>query len=295
MREVMYDINSVVIAAVLFASMAIAIEVGYHLGRKIEVRASESSKAHVTGIQASLLGVLALLLGFTFSISLQRFDNRSAAVVDEANAIGTAELRADLLPASVRGDVQKLLNDYIGLRIQTGAVNMVHENERNELLEKSELLHAALWRLAVQAANDDPRPVTSGLFIQALNEMIDSYGRRDAALNRHVPEVVLFLLYSTFLMTGIIVGYASGLTGHRASFVTYIMIGLIVLLAFIIIDLDRPRRGLIEVNQQSLINLQAAFNKKQPVIARLPTRDQQAQAPSFGHYEILPAEPANTD
>lgn len=289
----MYDLNSVLIASVLFASMAIAIEVGYRIGLKIENRANESAKAHVTGIQASLLGVLALLLGFTFSISLQRFDNRSVAVVDEANTIGTTALRAQLLPASVRDEVQKLLNDYIEVRIQTGAITTVHQEERDVLLQKSQQLHDALWRLAVRATDDDARPVTTGLFIQALNEMIDSYARRDAALDRHVPEVVLFLLYSTFIMTGIIVGYASGLTGNRASFVTYIMVGLIVLLAFIIIDLDRPRRGLIEVNQHSLISLQAAFNKKQPVIVRQSPSPGSAEAPSFGRYQILPAESAN--
>ncbi len=198
-----------------------------------------------------------------------------------------------VLIASVRNEVRKLLNEYIDLHIQTGAVTTVREEERHELLEKSELLHAALWRLTVLAADDDARPMTTGLFIQALNDMIDSYGRRDAALNRHVPEVGLFLLYSTFLMTGIIVGYASGVTGHRASFVTYIMVALIVLLAFIIIDLDRPRRGLIEVNQQSLINLQATFHKNQPVIAHVSALDNHNRTPGFGNHEILPAEPVN--
>jgi hypothetical protein len=66
---------------------------------------------------------------------------------------------------------------------------------------------------------------------------------------------VLFLLFATFLMTGVIVGYASGLHGHRASFVTHVMVALIVLLVFIIIDLDRPRRGLIQVSQTSMLEL----------------------------------------
>ena len=68
-----------------------------------------------------------------------------------------------------------------------------------------------------RAAEADPNPVTSGLFVQAINEMIDSYGRRDAGLNRHVPEVVLFLLYAALLMTGAVVGLSSGLSGHRPS------------------------------------------------------------------------------
>jgi hypothetical protein len=84
----------------------VGIEMSYRMGLRTRVSADEASKAHINTIAASLLGILALLLGFTFSLSLQPFDSRSAAVVDEANAIGTAYLRAQLLPASVRSDVR---------------------------------------------------------------------------------------------------------------------------------------------------------------------------------------------
>lgn len=253
----MYDLNSALIAGILFVSMVLAVELGYRIGRIRERSASESSKAHINAVQASLLGVLALLLGFTFSLSLQRFDSRSAAVVDEANAIGTAYLRTQLLPASVRSEVQRLLRDYLRVRVQAGHITLADQAEREVLLAEAKRIVEALWRHARQAAEEDNSPVRSGLFIQSLNELIDSFGRRDAALDRHVPELVLFLLYGTFLMTGSIVGFASGVAGHRAPFVTYIMVALIVLLVFIIIDLDRPRRGLIEVSQKSLIDLQA--------------------------------------
>lgn len=263
MQEFMYDLSSVTIAVVLFVSMALAIEAGYRIGRRHQVSANDSSKAHVNTIQASLLGILALLLGFTFSLSLQRYDSRSEAVVDEANAIGTAYLRAQLLPASVREDVRSLLRDYVDLRVAAGAVALDHRGERDALLARAAHAQGALWRYARQAAEEHASPVTSGLFIQALNELIDSYGRRDAELSRHVPETVLLLLYGTFLMAGVIVGYAAGTAGHRASFVAYVLVALIVLLVFIIIDLDRPRRGLIEVSQKSLTDLQAAMRAEQ--------------------------------
>jgi len=93
------------------------------------------------------------------------------------------------------------------------------------------------------------------LFIQALNDVIDSYGLRDAALNRHVPKLVLFLVFGTFAMAAGLVGFSAGLAGKRIFFPTYVLIVLIALLAFIIIDLDRPRRGSIAVSQQSLIDL----------------------------------------
>lgn len=260
MREVMYDQSSVMIAGILFVSMALAIEFGYRIGCRKRAQADEAYEAQINTIQASLLGVLALLLGFTFSLSLQRYDSRSAAVVDEANAIGTAYLRAQLLPSSVRDETRVLLRGYLDLRIQASAITMVHDSERQELLTKSNQHLDALWQNARQAAEEDGRPVTSGLFIQSLNELIDSFGRRDAALNRHVPELVLFLLFGTFLLAMCIIGYASGVAGRRASFVTYIMVILIVLLVFMIIDLDRPRRGLIEISQKSMTDLQVTIN-----------------------------------
>ena len=90
--------------------------------------------------------------------------------------------------------------------------------------------------------------------------MIDSYGERDAALNRHVPEVVLFLLFGTFILTASLVGYSAGLAGHRASLATHVLVAMIVLLVFVIIDLDRPRRGLIQISQQSLLDLQGSVD-----------------------------------
>lgn len=259
----MYNQSSVLITTILFVSLVLAIEAGYRIGRRSREAANEGSKSHVNAIQASLLGVLALLLGFTFSLALQRYDSRSEAVVDEANAIGTTYLRAQLLPASIRSEVQALLRNYLDVRIQEGTVPLSNQAERQALLMNASQDQDALWQYALQAAEEDKSPVTSGLFIQSLNELIDSYGRRNAALERHVPEVVLFLLFGTFIMTWGIVGYASGVAGHRVSFAAYIMLVLIVLLIFIIIDLDRPRRGLIEINQASLTQLQAAIETGQ--------------------------------
>jgi hypothetical protein len=87
--------------------------------------------------------------------------------------------------------------------------------------------------------------------------MIGELVKRDAAMSRHVPETVLLLLCGTFLITAMIMGYATGIAGHRTSFVAYLMIGLIVILAYLIIDLDRPRRGLVQVSEKSLRDLQA--------------------------------------
>ena len=256
----MYYINSILIAIILFISMVAAIEIGYRIGLKKKEIANEASKAHLNSIQASVIGILALLLGFTFSLSLQRYDSRSEAVVDEANAIGTAYLRAQLLPTSLRANVQDVLRQYVDLRAQESKVSLSDSQVREVLLVKTTTTQSALWDYAKQATEIDPNPVKTGLFIQALNEVIDSFGKRNAGINRHVPELILLLVYATFLLAGVILGFTSGVAGHRPSMASYFMVILIVILVYIILDLDRPRRGLIEVTQAPLLELQSSLS-----------------------------------
>jgi hypothetical protein len=262
MREVLYGTSTIVIAAVLLVAMVIIIEVGQRIGRAARERDSAPPKEHVSGIQAALLGMLALLLGFTLSLSLQRFDGRSAAVVEEANAIGTAYLRTDFLPLSVGEDAKRLLRSYTDLRIKAGAASSADDSIRSPVLQQANDELNALWLLARKAVAEDPDTVRTGLFVQALNDAIDSAAKREAALNRHVPEVVLLLMFGTFLMGALIVGYSSGLGGYRAFFATYVIVVLMVVLVFIIVDLDRPRRGLIQVSQAGMTELRKSMNEQ---------------------------------
>jgi hypothetical protein len=259
MNEFFYDIDSSLIAAVLLVSLGLVIEIGYRVGRARQGRVNEASREHINGLQSSILGILALLLGFTFSLALQRFDSRSEAVVQEANAIGTAYLRAQLLPVSLRGEAQALLRNYVDLRVQASSHNMAERAVRDALLDQAAKSQAALWQQARRAAELEPDGLAPFMYLEALNALMDNFSTRDAALNRHVPEVVLLLLYGTFLMAGVIVGFACGVAGHRPSMASYVMVTLIVVLVFIILDLDRPRRGLIQVSQKSLVDLQMSI------------------------------------
>jgi len=278
----MYSIDVGWIAVALLVSMFFAVEAGFRLGRANKNAATEASKTHVNATQASTLGILALLLAFTLSMSLQRFEARSDAVVNEANAIGTAYLRADLLPVSVREDVRHLLRDYVDLRVSGSALSIVRDEERGALLARATHVQGRLWDLARKAAGMEPNPVTTGLFIQALNEMIDSYGRLNAAVSRQVPESVVWLLYGTFLITGAIVGFSYGVTRQRPSLPSVAMVALIVALIFVILDLDRPRRGLILVSHETLLELQASVHAGAAGAAIGPTGAPSKPQPSDG-------------
>ena len=276
----MYDIPAGLIVLGLLVAIAAALEAGYRIGFRRTERTDEPSRAHIHLTETSTLGLLALLLAFSFSSALQRYDTRSDQVVDEANAIGTAFLRIELLPPQVRDEGRRLMQSYVDLRVRATTLATSEEGAWRAVVGDAAGLHAALWAYGARAIEIDPRPATSGLFVQALNEMFDSFGRRDAGLNRHVPEVVLILLFGVFLIAAAIVGFASGTAGHRPPVVSLVMVVLIVLLVYVILDLDRPRRGLIEVSKASLYDLQASIHKATG--AAPPSLPSSAASPTSG-------------
>ncbi|RLJ59460.1 hypothetical protein BCF46_1609 [Litoreibacter meonggei] len=249
--EIMYDVNSFVIAVVLLVAMGVAMRVGRIIGKSGSLHHNDESKSQVGAVQGSLLGLLALLLGFTFSLALKRYDDRSRAVVDEANAIGTAWLRADFLSESRQNEAKALLSRYGLTRFEAGRVPASDLERRDGLVSAAEEIFAKLWTIAGIEVQEVGGPAAVS-FAGSLNDMIDSLGSRDAAIERHVPEPVLFLMFATFVLLGSILGYSSGLTLVKAGFPIYAMMFLIVALVFVIIDLDRPRRGIIAVNQDPL-------------------------------------------
>jgi len=260
-QDLLYSVNSVLIAALLFVLIVLANEAGYRFAWRFSEKPDEAIKSQTNSVQAGMLGLLALLLGFSFTMALQRFDGRSASVMEESNAIGTAYLRTSLLSEPYSAEVDSLIAHYVDLRIESGGIDMADPSVREDVIEKTVALQGQLWKIAIEAADADPRPVTSGYFIQSLNEVFDAYGRRQAALEKHVPELVLFLLFTIFVISGYILGYASGLHRRRAWMATMSMTALIVLVIFIVIDLDRPRRGLIQVDQSSMTGLKRQIEK----------------------------------
>ncbi len=253
--ELLYGYSSAGIALALFATIVLCNEIGYRFGVAVQSRTDEEIKALAGGVQASILGLLALLLGFTFSMSLQRYDDRSKALIDEANAIGTTILRAELLPQEQRDAALPLLQEYVATRVTMGQFDLTRLEERQAYQARAEQMQRDLWALAVAATTADPRPVTTGSFVTALNGMIDSQGKRNALQQAHVPEPILFVLFFVFVVSIGFMAYSMGLSGRRIYVPLLLVSLLITLIVFIIIDLDRPKRGVITVNQTALTSL----------------------------------------
>lgn len=257
----MYALNTFIIAILVFALLLSAVELGYRLGFKKCKSFSDVIKNHINSVSMSLLGILALLLGFTFSLSLQRFDSRSDAVVTEANCIGTAYLRTELLDDEFKTEAKKCFDEYIKIRMADSSTSLVDHDVRKKHALRAAALQKMIWNIVIRAAKKDADSPKLALLIQSVNETFDSLDAREAALNRHVPGLVLTLLLITVILSGAVLGYAAGASGHRVSVAVHVMNVLIIIIVFIIFDLDRPRRGLIQVNQSPILNLELLINK----------------------------------
>lgn len=261
--EWFYEVNELVIALVIIILLLLATEVGYRFGDRVPPGLTDSAKAPVLGISGALFGLLALLLGFTFSMALSRFEQRKQLVLQEANAIGTTYLRAGLLPEPDRSAVASLLRSYVDVRLD-------FHNLRDDpaqfktVIDRTEQLQRELWSHAVAAVPKSEPPVTTGLFIESLNDVIDLHSARVAAMNNHVPEVVLVLLFLVAIMAALLVGYGCGLMERRHSLSTTTMVLLIALVITVIVDLDRPSRGLIHVSQERMIKLRESIKNDTP-------------------------------
>ncbi len=263
MEDFFYSLSNGIIALIILALMLLAMEVGYRVGLRGQAT-SPDSRTQISAVQTSLLGILALMLAFTFSIALDRYNSRSLAVVNEANAIGTAFLRTGLLPEPPRAEAQRAFADYAGVRARMSTLTWNQKEERNSLHVRVLELQDRLWQQAAELSRQAPNPATTGLYVMALNQMIDANSSYMAELFRHVPYLVIFLLFSAFIVSGALMGFSAGLTGDRPAPATFLMIAVIVLLMFTVMDLDRPYRGFIQVSSQSLIDLQKSIDAAVP-------------------------------
>lgn len=235
--------------------LSLAIEGGYRLGVWRHNRARNEKGEPVGAMVASVLGLLALVLGFTFSLAASRFDARRIGVLKEANAIGTTYLRAQMLPETHRGEVSKLLREYVDVRI-SGAT----PDEVDAALLKSQAIQTQLWTHATAVAEQSPDSLPVSLFVQSLNEVIDLHSERVLiGIRSRIPLVIWTLLLLLALLGVMSVGYQAALTETRRSPIMLALVLAFTIVMALIADLDRGHAGLLRVSQQSLIDLQASL------------------------------------
>lgn len=244
----------ILFGAILFL---VAAEIGFRLGIRLHRASDEARRSQIGGIQGAILGMLGLLLGFTFAMAVARYESRRELVLREANAIGTTFLRTSLLSDKYASTIQGLLNQYIAARLAFYEAG--EDRTKQKAAEQStQQIQRELWAQAVVAAKDAPAPLAAS-FISSLNETIDLDASRRFALRSHVPGVVWILVLSVAACGCVASGYAAGASGVRGGFTNFTLPLLIAIVVTLIADLDRPRGGLIGISQQPLVDLKESM------------------------------------
>ena len=262
-----FRLSSWELALILLAVVLGATALGLFLGRYLRHR-SEHLREPLGVLQAALLGLVGLVLAFGLALAVGRYESRRAAVVDDANAIGTTYLRAETLHEPIRTQSLRLLVRYTDTSIRLSNA-IPGSTASGEAVADGSELQRRLWALAAQALAEAPQASAPRLYVETLNDMIDMQTVRVAALNNRVPGAVLALevIFAASAL-GLLAFYLALLgRGVLPVLLAAVLIGCLLLVTF---DLDRPTRGLIDVPSTPLTSLRASMEL--PPAAAPPAR-----------------------
>lgn len=238
---------AVEISAGIFVGIIACLEIGYRLGCRSLAKERELAHEGIGPVEAAMFALFGLLLAFSFAGATSRFDVQRQLVVTEANAIGTAYLRVDLLPAADQPEIRRLFRNYLDTRLRVyeklpdlGAVEME--------MTRAARLQQAIWAAAVASSRKDPSGISARLLLPALNEMIDITTARTVALHTHLPSLIFALLIVVALLSGVVAGYAIAKRRRRSWLHILLYAGVVAMTIYVVIDLEYPHFGLIRLD-----------------------------------------------
>ena len=241
-------LQDLLIAAALLVLLFLSLEMGYRAGKRSAREPDARAGSQIGTIQGAILGLLGLLLAFSFAAAGSRFLERQDLIVQEANTIGTAYLRADLLEEPARSRLRGALKDYTQHRVALSA-RLRHGITPQDTAEISRL-QAEMWSAAVEGARANP--VISLALLAPVNDVIDLHSTRVFASKKRLPLLVLALLIACSALSLEVIGFGAGTAGHRRASLTLSLLALIWTSLWITIDLDRPRAGLMRLSDEPL-------------------------------------------
>ncbi len=233
--------------------------IGRRLGRQRMAADPDGSHAGVTAVEGAVFALLGLLVAFTFSGAAGRFDARRALIIEETNAIGTAWLRLDLLPADVQPGLRDAFRRYLDARLDFYKQPDIESALAGDA--RARAIQGEIWRTAVTASTgvSGPAPI---LMLPALNAMFDIAETRVAVPFHHPPAIIFVMLGVLALVGALLVGYAMARSQHVSVIHTLgfaIVMGMVV---FVTLDIEFPRRGFVRLDaaDQILVNLRSSMN-----------------------------------
>ena len=253
----MFDFDEYGLLTIFVVSVVVMFAAS-EIGRRFGGFARRRGRDNDATLEAAVLGLLALMISFSFAMALSLFEARRDAVLSEANAIGTTALRARLLPAPHDAQTVKLLREYVQIRLDLSR-QAPTARVLDAASDRSNAIQTSLWQEVKAVEAVDKGMVPTGLFIQTLNEMIDNQQKRLTAYNNRVPDIVLIALYSIAFVATAFAGFGAELDSRRSRLPVYLT-GLIICAVMLLIqDLGRPDAGLIRTSQKPMIDTAASL------------------------------------
>lgn len=256
----LYEQNSIWVVLALAIGMALAGEIGCRMGRRWHPHSDEARIGHIRAILGSVLGLLALLLSFTFAMSADRYNTRRKLVVSDANVLGGLYLESDFLPDASRKSFKQLLRQYVDLRAQIALLHRdTTDKETAEATGQSERIHQQMWQV-VKAARESQPPLQTNDLFKGLTDAMSIYRERIFSWESRVPDPVIWLLLFGALTAMSAVGFFGGLGNHRGLpariTVTLLLCGTI----YVVLDLDKPHQGIMRVSQSPMLHLKGILD-----------------------------------
>ena len=208
-------------------------------------------------VQAATLTLLGLIIGFSFSMAISRYDLRKTYEEAEANAIGTEYVRTGLLPTTDAATVRAQLHKYLDLRIAFYRTR--NSEELRQIDSDTAQLQTEMWSAVQAPALAQPTPV-SALAVAGMNDVLNSQGYTQAAWWNRIPTSAWGLMMAIAVCCNVLVGY--GARSAKATSGLLFVLPLVVSISFLLIsDIDSPRGGFIHVVPQNLVSLQQSLPK----------------------------------
>ncbi|HEY3215059.1 MAG TPA: DUF4239 domain-containing protein [Candidatus Eisenbacteria bacterium] len=238
--------SAVLLSLALFMGMMASLELGFRTGRRHSSRMDDAHEG-IGVIEAALFALLGLLLGFSFGGTMSRLDARRQLIVRETNAIGSAYLWLDVMPAADQPDMRGLFREYLEarLRVYGHAANLATVDR---FIGEAAALQQRIWARAVTSSHADPTQNTSRLLLPAISEMIDVTTARTVALRTHLPSLILGLLIAFALLGAFVAGYAMSKRQGRGLVHSVLFAAAVTVTIYAVLDLDDPRFGLIRLD-----------------------------------------------
>jgi hypothetical protein len=262
--NIFYQADPFFICLVLMGVFVAAFEIGSRIEKWRRKGVSGSAeKVGVGLILSGLLTLMALMLGFTYTLSEARFEKRRQLVIDEANALRTAYMRTETLPEPQRFEIRDLLRQYTANRVQITTITDITPKKILNANTRAKQLQNMMWSRGVTIVRESPTLVNI-VFLESLNATTMMYTSRLAAYNNRVPASIYLVLFVESTIIMILTGYYFGSMGRSGRTLTTILALLLVSVMWLTMDLDQPTRGAIRASQQSLIDLNSDMIQAPP-------------------------------